>query len=78
MPITEIDDNGTMTVPKELGLKNTKALVIPAGSYFITIPIPNVKAGGWLNTNKSRKELKAEAERLARQDAINRRKRQQK
>jgi hypothetical protein len=78
MPIVKIDESGRMTTPKKMGLRNTRAVIIPAGSFFVTIPLPKTtpqKAGNWLSTTKSRKELKTEAERLAREDAVKRAKR---
>jgi bifunctional DNA-binding transcriptional regulator/antitoxin component of YhaV-PrlF toxin-antitoxin module len=78
MTVVEIDERGRMTIPKKMGLKKTRAIVIPAGSYFVTIPLPKVphkEAEGWLPTNKERNELKIEAEKLAGQDAVKRAKR---
>ena len=78
MPVVEIDERGRMTVPKKLGLRKSRALVIPAGSFFVTIPLPKThqkEAEKWLPTSKERKELKIEAEKLARQDAVKRAKR---
>lgn len=63
---------------KQIGLKKSRAIVIPAGSFFITIPLPKVpekEAEKWLTTNKERKQLKQEAETLATDDAIKRAKR---
>jgi bifunctional DNA-binding transcriptional regulator/antitoxin component of YhaV-PrlF toxin-antitoxin module len=78
MTVVEIDERGRMTVPKKLGLKKTRAIVIPAGSFFVTIPLPKnpeKEAANWLPTNKERRELKDEAEELAREDAVKRAKR---
>ena len=78
MSVVEIDERGRMTIPKKIGLKRSRAIVIPAGSFFITIPLtksPEKEAEKWLRTPKERKELKVEAERLAREDAVNRAKR---
>ena len=80
MSVVEIDEGGRMTIPEKLGIKKTKAIVIPAGSYFITIPLsktPERETERWLPTNRERKELKVEAEKLAREDAVNRAKRRQ-
>ena len=68
MSVVEIDERSRMTIPERLGIKKTKAIVIPAGSYFITIPLsktPERETERWLPTNKERKELKVEAEKLA-------------
>jgi bifunctional DNA-binding transcriptional regulator/antitoxin component of YhaV-PrlF toxin-antitoxin module len=76
--IVEIDEKGKMTVPKKLGLRKTRAVVIPAGSFFVTIPLtasPQKEVERWLHTDKEREELKDAAEKLARQDAVKRAKR---
>ena len=78
MSVVEIDKRGRMTIPKKLGIKETKAIVISAGSYFVTIPISKnskKEAEKWLPTSKRRKELTDEAEKLAQEDAVNRAKR---
>jgi bifunctional DNA-binding transcriptional regulator/antitoxin component of YhaV-PrlF toxin-antitoxin module len=78
MSVVEIDERGRMTVPKKLGLRKSRALIIPAGSFFVTIPLPKTpqkEAEKWLPTNKERKELKIQAEKLAREDAVKRAKR---
>jgi bifunctional DNA-binding transcriptional regulator/antitoxin component of YhaV-PrlF toxin-antitoxin module len=78
MSVVEIDERGRMTIPKKMGLKKSRAVVIPAGSFFVTIPLPKTperEAENWLPTNKERKELKVEAEKLAQEDAVNRTKR---
>ena len=78
MSVVEIDERGRMTIPKKIGIKQSRAIVISAGSFFITIPLtktPEKEAEKWLHTPKERKELKVEAERLAREDAVNRAKR---
>jgi hypothetical protein len=67
-----------MTIPKKIGLKKSRAIVISAGSFFVTIPLPKTpqkEAENWLPTRKERKQLKTEAEKLARGDAVNRAKR---
>jgi bifunctional DNA-binding transcriptional regulator/antitoxin component of YhaV-PrlF toxin-antitoxin module len=78
MSVVEIDDRGRMTIPKKIGVKQSRAIVIPAGSYFIIIPLtrtPEKEAEEWLHTSRERKELKVEAEKLAREDAVSRAKR---
>jgi bifunctional DNA-binding transcriptional regulator/antitoxin component of YhaV-PrlF toxin-antitoxin module len=78
MSVVEIDERGRMTVPKKLGLRKSRALIIPAGSFFVTIPLPKTpqkEAEKWLATKKERKELKIQAEKLAREDAVKRAKR---
>jgi hypothetical protein len=74
----EIDKRGRMTIPKKIGIKQSRAIVIPAGSYFITIPLtktPEKEAQNWLQTSKEREDLKVSAEKLAREDAVRRAKR---
>ena len=78
MSVIEIDERGRMTIPKKIGVKKSRAIVIPAGSFFITIPLtgtPEKVAEKWLPTSEERKRLKVEAERLAREDAVTRAKR---
>lgn len=40
MAIVRVDERGRMTCPNELSIKGTRAIIIPAGSFFITIPLP--------------------------------------
>jgi len=40
MSVVEIDERGRVTIPKKIGLKKSRAIVIPAASFFITIPLP--------------------------------------
>jgi len=78
MSVVEIDERGRMTVPSKIGLRKSRAVVIPAGSFFVVIPLPKSpekEAQKWLPTAKERKELKAEAEELAMEDAAERAKR---
>jgi bifunctional DNA-binding transcriptional regulator/antitoxin component of YhaV-PrlF toxin-antitoxin module len=78
MSVVEIDERGRMTIPKKMGVKKSRAIVIAAGSFFITIPLtknPEKEAEKWLPTGKERKDLKADAEKLAEEDAVNRAKR---
>ena len=78
MSVVEIDERGRMTIPKKMCLKKSRALVIPAGSYFLTIPLPKSpqkEAEKWLDTKKDREELKVQAEKLAQEDAVARAKR---
>jgi hypothetical protein len=75
MSLVEIDERGRMTVPKKLGLRKSRAIVIPAGPFFITIPLPKKpleEAGKWLPTGKERRALKAQAEQAAKEDAAKR------
>ncbi|MEM3549527.1 MAG: VapB-type antitoxin [Candidatus Bathyarchaeia archaeon] len=78
MAVVKVDERGRMTVPKELGIRETKAIIIPAGSFFVAIPLPKTpheKAKEWLTTSKSRRELKTLAEKAAGEDAVKRAKR---
>ena len=75
MAVVTVDRRGRMTIPKELDVRETRAVVIPAGSFFIFIPVPREPievSGGWLRTKLDRKELKAAAEKAARKDAVKR------
>jgi bifunctional DNA-binding transcriptional regulator/antitoxin component of YhaV-PrlF toxin-antitoxin module len=78
MSVVEIDERGRMTLPKKMGVRKSRALIIPAGSFFVTIPLPKnpqKEAEKWLPTSKERRELKIQAEKLAREDAVKRAKR---
>lgn len=76
MSVVSVDDRGRLTIPKELGIRRQRVIVIPAGSFFITIPLPEdpLLAGkDWLDTGKTIDELGERAERLAYEDAVKRR-----
>jgi bifunctional DNA-binding transcriptional regulator/antitoxin component of YhaV-PrlF toxin-antitoxin module len=78
MSVVEIDDRGRMTVPKKLGLRKSRAVIISAGSFFVTIPLPKVpqkEAGKWLSASEDHQKLKTLAEKAAREDAVKRAKR---
>lgn len=75
MSVIEIDERGRMTVPRKMGLKKSRAIVIPAGSFFVTIPLPKTpeeEAQKWLPTSNDHKNLKLHAEKLAQADAVSR------
>lgn len=78
MSVVKIDERGRMTLPKALGLRETRAVIIPAGSFFVVVPIPEKPletAEGWLPSDLERKQLKELAEKAAREDALKRAKR---
>lgn len=78
MGVVTVDERGRMTIPKELGIKKTRAIIIPAGSFFVTIPLPTKPlehASSWLPSKRERKELKALAEKSALNDSVERAKR---
>lgn len=75
MSVVEIDERGRMTIPRDIGLRKAKAAVIPAGSFFVVIPIvgdPYQVAGGWLESDRDVKALKKLAEEKAAEDALGR------
>ncbi|MBS7635995.1 VapB-type antitoxin [Candidatus Bathyarchaeota archaeon] len=75
MAMVTVDDRGRMTIPKEFGIKKTRAIIIPAGSFFVTIPLPtkpHEHARSWLPTKLDRRELKALAEKSALENAVQR------
>lgn len=74
MRIVSVDERGRLTIPKELGIRGQKAIVIPVGSFFITIPLPDesITSKDWIKTSKTTEELSESAERLAKEDAISR------
>lgn len=78
MAIALIDERGRLTLPKETGIRKGRAVVIPAGSFIVIVPLPKepqAEAGAWLPSKRSRKELKILAEKLAAEDAVKRAKR---
>lgn len=75
MSIVNVDERGRLTLPKETGVRKTRAVVIPAGSFIVIVPLPpkpSEYAKGWLKTKKRRKELKKGAEKLAKKEAARR------
>jgi len=73
--MVDIDERGRMTIPKEIGLRGSRAAVIPAGSFLVVVPIvgdPYDFAGGWLESDRDVNELKETAERRAGEDAAGR------
>jgi hypothetical protein len=67
-----------MTIPKELVVRETRAVIINAGSFFIGIPLPKtlyLAAKDWLASEKSRRDLKDLAEKAAKDEAVSRAKR---
>ena len=73
MAVVSVDERGRLSIPKELGIRSARAIVIPAGSFLVVVPVPkdpSESAKGWLRTAKSRSELKVTAERQARMDAV--------
>ncbi|NHV97608.1 MAG: VapB-type antitoxin [Thaumarchaeota archaeon] len=67
-----------MTIPKELGVRETRTVIINAGSFFIGIPLPKtpyLAAKDWLAGKKSRRDLKDLAEKAAKDEAVSRAKR---
>jgi len=72
LSVVEIDDRGRMTIPKEMGLRGSRAAIIPAGSFLVVVPIagdPYQVASGWLDTEREAKALKEAAEGKAAEDA---------
>jgi bifunctional DNA-binding transcriptional regulator/antitoxin component of YhaV-PrlF toxin-antitoxin module len=75
MTLVSVDDRGRMTIPKEMSVKKTRAVIIPAGSFLIVVPLParpQEVASSWLPTKRGKKELKELAEESARKDAAKR------
>ena len=78
MAVVTIDDRGRLTVPKEMGLRGSRVVIIPAGSFFVTIPLPGTPletAGEWLDSELDTKDLKTLGEDRAKSDAVERAKR---
>jgi len=75
MAVVTVDERGRLTIPSEFQVRGTRATLIPAGPFFILIPIPSQSleaSASWLPTKLGRKELKALAEKAARRDALKR------
>jgi len=75
LAVVRVDSRGRLTIPKELGVRGTRAIIIGAGSFFIAIPLPKtpfLTAKDWLETEKSRSELKGLAEKAAKDEAVRR------
>jgi bifunctional DNA-binding transcriptional regulator/antitoxin component of YhaV-PrlF toxin-antitoxin module len=73
MSVVEVDDRGRFTIPKEFGLRGARVVVISSGTFFVVVPIqgdPYEFAKDWLRTDKSVKDLKDSAERMAFDDAV--------
>jgi bifunctional DNA-binding transcriptional regulator/antitoxin component of YhaV-PrlF toxin-antitoxin module len=78
MGVVFIDKRGRITLPKEIRMRGDRAVVIPAGSFAVVIPIlrePDKGGGGWLKSGTERRELGLLAEKRARTDAVARAKR---
>lgn len=78
MAVVSIDDRGRLTVPKEIGFRGSRVVIIPAGSFFITIPLPRTPletAGNWLDSNRKTNDLKEIGDKAAMDDAVERAKR---
>ncbi len=75
MSVVEVDDRGRLTMPKEMGLRGKKVIVIPASTYFVVLPLPADPykyAKDWLKTDEETADLKKEAEEEASRDAEDR------
>lgn len=75
MAIVSVDDRGRIAIPRNIGVRRTRAILIPAGSFFVVIPLPpepTKVASSWLSSKRSRGRLKEITESQARQDAVSR------
>ena len=78
MSVVDIDERGRMTVPKDMGLRGGRAVVLSAGTFFIVVPLkgdPYDFGKDWLKTDKETLELKRSSESQASEDAVMRAKR---
>ena len=67
MTIAKVDERGRMTIPKELGVRDTRVVIIPAGSLFV-VPLPtklHKHTSSWLPSKHRKKKLKELAEKSA-------------
>jgi hypothetical protein len=75
MSVVEIDERGRMTIPRCIGIRRAKAVVIPAGSFLVVVPIvgdPYSVASSWLKTEKDARMLRGLAEEKAAEEAVSR------
>lgn len=59
MSVVNVDEGGRLTLPKETGVRKTRAVVIPAGSFIVIVPLPpkpSEYTKDWLKTEKKRIE----------------------
>jgi hypothetical protein len=78
LAVVTVDERGRLTIPKDFQVRDTRATIIPSGSFFMVIPLPAKPleiTGHWLGTKLERSALKAQAEKAAGRDAIKRAKR---
>jgi virulence-associated protein VagC len=78
MAVVVVDNGGRLTIPRQFELRDTKATLIPAGPFLILVPVPRQPldaSASWLDSTRSRKELKGMAEKVARKDVMIRAKR---
>jgi len=73
MSVVKVDSQRRIYIPKELGFKAEKALILPYGSNFLLIPIR--KDVIEIDIDASIEELKKRSEEAAKHDALRRAKR---
>lgn len=69
MTIVSIDPQRRMYLPKELGVKADKAIIIPRGDSFLMIPVPKDIIP--IDTDLPTKELRKMAEEKAKKETRN-------
>ncbi len=78
MFVVKVDEWDRMVLPKLLGLRETRVVIISAGSFFVVVPIPEKPletAEGWLSSHSERGQFKELAEKATREDTLKRAKR---
>jgi len=45
MSIVVVDEKGRLTLPRETGIRKTRAVVIPVGSFIVIVPLLLSQAG---------------------------------
>ncbi len=73
--VASVDDRGRIKLPKEMGHKARRVVIIDAGGYFLGIPIPGdplQASGTWLRSEEDTRALKRIAEAEALGDAVSR------
>lgn len=67
MTIVSIDPQRRIYLPKELGFKAKKAIIVPRGETYVIIPVPEDVTP--IDVDKTIDELKLRAEEKARKEA---------
>jgi hypothetical protein len=77
MAIVKVDERCRMTLPRELGIRETRTVIIPAGSFLVVIPLPKIlmKKQKMANYSKIEKGTENFGRKAAKKEAVKRAKR---